>query len=164
MVKKKKNGPELESKRDGRRNHLLDSASGSKYIHRAGAKSSEVHSTWRTGSEKKVPKMLRKDRLASGWGESLPALSFNRSTLGGALDFLVPEPAGNTESTPLSNVTPASLLLGSGCVSQVTAPFFSEVPAKKGTPGVEDKAAAQGPGRNCPRMVVKRSGQRAGSQ
>ena len=108
--------------------------------------------------------MLRKDRLAAGWGESLPALSFDRSTLGGALAFLVPEPAENTESTPLSNVTPASLLLGLGCISQVMAPFVSEVPAKKGTPGVEDKAAAQGPGRTCPRMAVKRSGQRAGSQ
>ena len=111
-----------------------------------------------------MPEMLRKDRLAAGWGESLPALSFDRSTLGGALAFLVPEPAENAESTPLSNVTPASLLLGLGRISQVMAPFVSEVPAKKGTPGVEDKAAAQGPGRNCPRMVVKRSGQRAGSQ
>lgn len=42
-----KSAPELESKRDGHRNHLLYSPSGSK------------------GSEKKVSEMLRKGRLAT---------------------------------------------------------------------------------------------------
>lgn len=57
-------------------------------------------------------------------------------------------------------MTPASLFAGLGVpFPQVIAPLVLEVvPAKKGTPGVEDKAAAQGPGRNCPRMAVKRSG------
>ena len=62
---------------------------------------------------------------------------------GEALASLVSEPDGNTESIPPSNQKPASLLLDLGNVSQVTAPSVSEVPARKGTVGVGEKAAAQ---------------------
>lgn len=60
-----------------------------------------------------------------------------------ALASLVSEPVGNTESIPPSNQKPASLSLDLGNASRITAPSVSEVPARRGTVGVGEKAAAQ---------------------